>query len=618
MSSQPWAGNAKMRKFFDAAAFDFSTLNLRRVHKLVIDNFAGGGGASEGLEQALGRPVDIAINHDPEALSMHALNHPYTHHICESVWDVDPIKITRARPVGLLWLSPDCKHFSKAKGATPVNKDIRGLAWVGIRWALLCRPERLILENVEEFKTWGPLLTLPDGSCRPDPARAGETFDGFIAMLSTGISRGHPALLEACHFLGIEPDGMLAQKLIDGLGYDIDHRELRASDYATPTTRKRFFLMACCDGAPIEWPLPTHGDPASLPVAKKKREPWLGASTIIDFDEKITSIFDREKPLVPNTLRRVAKGCWRYVLACENPYIVSESEDGPGKRAANLITIGYGERQGQRARAQDIENPLGTVVTANKHTLVTAYLVDMGHGEGTGGKRWSHGVRRVTAPLNTIPASGGASYLVTAFMDQANGGFYEGDGRPLPTPLSTITARGTNQRVVTAYFVKYYSEGGQWQSAHEPVHTLTTKARIGMVQVVKVPASIFSAEQLERARACARLMHEYLPEHFPEPADLLIVGNHVLVDLALRMLIPRELYRAQGFPDSYIINEIPVPELLFQNGRQVPGDPRLLPRRPLSKGAQIRMCGNSVCPNLARVLAQTTLSRRHEPMALSS
>ncbi len=608
-----------MRKFFSGEAFDFSTLNLRLEHELVIDNFAGGGGASKGLEQAFGRPVDIAINHDPEALSMHALNHPYTLHICESVWNVDPIKVTRARPVGLVWLSPDCKHFSKAKGSTPVNKDIRGLAWVGIRWALLCRPRRLMLENVEEFKTWGPLLTLPDGSCRPDPARAGETFEGFLAMLSTGISEDHPALLEACHFLGIEPDGVLAQKLIKGLGYDIDYRELRASDFDTPTTRKRFFLMACCDGTPIEWPQITHGEPDSLAVAKKALKPWHSAASVIDFDEKTTSIFDRKKPLVPNSLRRVAKGCWRYVLNCADPYIVQETTPCADKRAAHLITIGYGERPGQQARAQDIENPLGTVVAANKHALVTAYMIDAGHGEGKGGQRWSHGVRRVTKPLNTIPASGASSFLVSAFMDQANAGFYDGEGRSLKMPLSTITGRGTQQRVVTAYFIaKYYGEGGQWQSLHEPMHTLTTKARLGLVEVVKVSAGILSPEQMARARACAQLMHEYLPEHFPEPADLVIVGDHVLVDLALRMLTPRELYRAQGFPESYIIHEIPVPELLFKSGRQVPGDPRLLPRRPLSKGAQIRMCGNSVCPNLARVLAQTTLSRRREPMALAS
>lgn len=598
-----------MRKFFCGEAFDFSTLNLRLENELIIDNFAGGGGASEGLEQAFGRPVDIAINHDPEALSMHALNHPYTHHICESVWNVDPIKVTRARPVGLVWLSPDCKHFSKAKGATPVNKDIRGLAWVGIRWALLCRPRRLMLENVEEFKTWGPVLTLPDGSCKPDPARAGETFEGFLAMLSTGIKEDHPALLEACYFLGIEPDSVLAQKLIDGLGYDIDHRELRASDHDTPTTRKRFFLMACCDGTPIEWPQITHGDPASLAVAKKELLPWHGAATVIDFDEKITSIFDRKKPLVPNSLRRIAKGCWRYVLACTDPYIVQESTVSADKRAAHLITIGYGERPGQQARAQDIENPLGTVVAANKHALVTAYMIDAGHGEGKGGQRWSHGVRRVIKPLNTIPASGASSYLVSAFMDQANGGFYDGEGRSLAMPMSTITGRGTQQRVVTAYCIKYYGEGGQWQSLHEPVHTLTTKARVGLVEVVQVPADILRPEQMERARACAQLMHEYLPEQFPEPADLIILGDHVLVDLALRMLTPRELYRAQGFPESYIIHEIPVPELLFKNGMQVPGDPRKLPRRPLSKGAQIRMCGNSVCPKLARALAQTTLQR---------
>ncbi|NYT38907.1 DNA methyltransferase [Allopusillimonas soli] len=605
---------------------DRRQLDLAIPDELIIDNFAGGGGTSEGLEEAFGRPVDIAINHDPEALAMHALNHPYTRHLCESVWDVDPIAVTGNQPVGLVWLSPDCKHFSKAKGGTPVEKHIRGLAWVAMRWVAKCRPRVIALENVEEFRTWGPLIIGEDGKARPDPLRKGRTFKSFVRQL-----REH--------------------------GYTLDWTELRACDHDTPTIRRRFFMVARRDGLPIVWPEPTNGEPTSAAVIAGKLLPFRTASECIDFSLPARSIFGRARPLAQNTMRRVAKGAWRYVLNNPQPFIVGvggrmgQSPSRPVSRpaqtvtakadaciaqpllepfiaplrgtseshlqgddtraplstvsaggthhalvAANLITIGYGERAGQKARAQDIDQSLGTVVAANKHALVAAHLTHLTH----------HGIRSgnsASEPLRTVTgAHRGEQALVTAFMEQANGGFYDGDGRAVSVPVSTITASGSNQRLVTAYFVKYYSEGGQWQGANEPMHTLTTKARMGVVQTIQVSADLLDAGQLERAKACAALMHQHLPEHFPEPADIILVGNWVLVDITLRMLTPRELYRAQGFPENYVIDEIPDPSVLFVDGRQVDGDPSKLPRIPLSKSAQVRMCGNSVCPPVAKAL----------------
>lgn len=664
---------------------DDFTLPLGFADELIIDNFAGGGGTSTGLEAAFGRPVDIAINHDPEALAMHAINHPRTLHLCQSVWDVNPIEVTRNQPVALVWLSPDCKHFSKAKGGTPVAKHIRGLAWVGMRWIALCKPRVLMLENVEEFQTWGPLIVGADGNARPDPARRGKTFESFVRQL-----RAH--------------------------GYVVDWRELRACDNGAPTIRKRLFLVARRDGLPIVWPEVTHGAPTSRDVIAGKLAPNRTAAECIDFDLPAQSIFGRKKDLAVNTQRRVAKGLWRHVLASPKPFIVGvggrmgqspersvhapmqtitskadscvaqpvlapilvtntsghrgapadtplhtvttgghhalvashltkfrtgsvgQSLDEPmptvtansfkkrpggaaplGLIGASLVTIGYGERPGQDPRVPNIEAPMTTVVAGGvKHALVAAHLVDMGHGEGpVGGKRFSHGVRSLEVPLNTVTASGATSALAAAFFEQANGGFNEAnDGRAVDAPLSTIAAKAANQRLVSAYCVKYYSSGGQWQGLAEPMHTLPTKGRMGLVEVVQVPVACLAPEQRERARQCAELLRTHLPEHFTEPADMVLVayeGNWwVLVDITLRMLKPRELYSAQGFPRTYIIEEIPDPALLFVNGLQVDADPLVLRRIPLSATAQVRMCGNSVSPVQAEALARANFA--HEAL----
>jgi DNA (cytosine-5)-methyltransferase 1 len=696
---------------------DDFTMTLDFPNELIIDNFAGGGGTSTGLEAAFGRPVDIAINHDPEALAMHAINHPRTLHLLESVWDVDPIKVTKNQPVALVWLSPDCKHFSKAKGGTPVAKHIRGLAWVAMRWIARCKPRVMMLENVEEFTTWGPLIVGADDKAYPDPAKRGKTFESFVRQL-----RGH--------------------------GYQVEWRELRACDNGAPTIRKRLFMVARRDGLPIVWPDATHGDPMSPAVLAGKLLPWESAASCIDFGLKAESIFGRKKPLVDNTLRRVAKGLWRHVLTSRKPFIVGaggpafSAKPAPVDRpigtlttenhravvaptlhalrgtsethlngdavgaplstvsaggthhalsASHLVTIGYGERPGQEPRTHDIVQPVGTVVaggvkhavcegafvtkfrsnsvghdlheplhtvTANSFTkrpggsvalgMVAAHLVDMGHGEGKDGtKRFSHGIRDVEAPLNTVTASGGTSAvsavhlthlthhgeragndaaeplrtitgahrgeqaLVTACLEQANGGFYDGDGRAANDPLSTITAAGSNQRLITAYCVKYYSSGGQWQGLAEPMHTLPTKGRMGLVQVVQVPADCLAPDLRERAKLCADLLHRYLPEHFPTPADLVIVGDWVLVDITLRMLKAPELFRAQSFPRDYVIHEIPDPKLLFAGGVQA-ADPLAVPRIPLTATAQVRMCGNSVAPVQAEALVRANFA--HESL----
>ncbi|QOT78575.1 DNA cytosine methyltransferase [Cupriavidus basilensis] len=589
---------------------------------MIVDNFAGGGGASCGIELALGRHVDVAINHDPEAVAMHAINHPQTDHHCESVWDVDPVALAAGRPIGLAWFSPDCKHFSKAKGGTPVKKEIRGLAWVMLRWALLVRPRVMPLENVEEFVTWGPLIELEPGRFMPDPARKGETFHAFVAMLSDGIDRDHPAFSEACEFLSIDPDGVMAGQLLAGLGYAVDWRELRACDYGAPTIRKRLFLIARCDGKPIVWPEPTHGKPDSPAVKAKQRKPWRTAAECIDFSLDADSIFDRKKPLAMNTQRRVAKGLWRHVLTSAKPYIVAR----PDSRLVTPFLTEHANSSSQRTMAADepirtlcaqvkgghfsvvaptlaplrgtsephlssrsVEEPTSTVSAGGTHhALVSAHLITIGYGEREGQQARA---QDIVAPLGTVVAANKHA-LTTAFFEQANGGFYDGDGRAADTPLSTIMSSGSNQRLVTAYLVKYYSSGGQWNDLNEPMHTLPTKGRMGCVQSMQIPVELLLPEQRVRARQCAQLLHEHLPEHFPEPADLILMRHDgvwwVLVDITLRMLEAHELYPAQGFPAGYVTAPV-------INGRRLP------------KHAQVRMCGNSVSPLMAAALIRANV-----------
>ncbi len=479
---------------------DAFSLSLDLGSELIIDNFAGGGGTSTGLEQAFGRPVDIAINHDPEALAMHAANHPHTTHLCESVWDVDPIKVTNNRPVGLVWLSPDCKHFSKAKGGKPVEKRIRGLAWVTLRWAAKCKPRVIMLENVEEFKTWGPLLVEADGSAKPDPAKKGKTFDSFIRQL-----RGH--------------------------GYTVDYREMRGCDHDTPTIRKRFFLVARRDGIAIKWPEPTHGAPDSIGVRAGKLLPYRTAAECIDFSLPCPSIFERDRPLAPATLRRIAKGIMRYVVDAEEPYIVNVANSKTSGRAPNvwpmgeplrtitsapgfamvaptivpvthqggdrtesigepfrtitgahrgekalgvatLVQVGYGEREGQAPRALDIEKPLGTVVGESKHALVSALLT------GVGGRAGQSRPRGLNEPTATATSKADAALVTAVLVDAAHGEVSPGGvkrwgtgAHDVEAPLGTVTASG-NKAVATAFLAKHYT-GVVGSDLTNPIGTVT-------------------------------------------------------------------------------------------------------------------------------------------------
>ncbi|EAN0854202.1 DNA cytosine methyltransferase, partial [Salmonella enterica] len=368
---------------------------------IIVDNFAGGGGASTGIELAIGRSVDIAINHDENAIAMHKTNHPDTLHYCESVFDVDPVAATAGRPVGLAWFSPDCRHFSKAKGAKPVKKEIRGLAWIVIRWALAKRPRVMMLENVEEFKTWGPLLRempfishaerqLSDFIGPPEPveqnpdrSRAGETFQAFIGMLSTGIPADHPALAEACEFLSISEGSEKAKALVNGLGYKIDYRELRACDYGAPTIRKRFFMVMRCDGQQIRWPEPTHGDPKSLEVQSGRRAPWRTAAECIDWSIPCPSIFGRKKPLADNTLKRIARGIQRFVLDNPTPFIVKCNHTS---NRSNYDCF----------RGQGLDEPLQTITKTHGYALVTPFIA------GNGGSEYQAKPRPLDKPAHTI------------------------------------------------------------------------------------------------------------------------------------------------------------------------------------------------------------------------
>ncbi|WP_373629868.1 DNA cytosine methyltransferase [Janthinobacterium sp. 35] len=469
------------------------------------------------MEQAFGRPVDIAINHDPEALAMHAANHPHTTHLCESVWDVDPIKVTGNRPVGLVWLSPDCKHFSKAKGGKPVEKRIRGLAWVTLRWAAKCKPRVIMLENVEEFKTWGPLLIAADGSAKPDPAKKGKTFDSFIRQL-----RAH--------------------------GYTVDYREMRGCDHDTPTIRKRFFLVARRDGIAIKWPEPTHGAPDSIGVRAGKLLPYRTAAECIDFSLPCPSIFERDRPLAPATLRRIAKGIMRYVVDAADPFIVGAGgparagEPRPTAKPFGTLlarndsyfcapTIVPVTHQGGD-RTESIGEPFRTITGAHRgeKALGVATLVQVGYGErptlyhckacgdkfhdqhatGAGGLAPAecprcgeeenvvlvHAAQEPRAldiekPLGTVVGAASKHALIEAELApfvMTNTTGHPGAGADMPVP--TITAAG-NQALVSALLTGVGGRAGQSRprGVDEPTATATSKADAALITAVLVDAA---------------------------------------------------------------------------------------------------------------------------------
>jgi len=442
--------------------------------ELIVDNFAGGGGASTGIEEATGYSVDYAINHDPDAIAMHRANHPNTIHYCESVWDIDPRDIARGRPVGLVWLSPDCKHFSKAKGSKPVEKSIRGLAWIAVRWAATVRPRVIMLENVEEFKTWGPVIPDDEGNFYPDPKQKGRTFKSFVNALKVQ-------------------------------GYEVEWAERRACDYGAPTIRKRFFMIARCDGMPIVWPEQTLGDPESFEVKSGKLLSWREASEIIEWSIPGKSIFGRKKDLVDNTLRRIGLGTWKWVIDTPKPFIApvefAVGEDNSELVAAFLIQY---HSYGDGVRGQSLTQPLLTIDTSNRYGLVTAHLMKM---KGTN------------------------------------------IGQAIDTPLHTITAGGIHFGLVQCFLIQY-NGASIGQDLNRPLGTVPTHDRFGLVTVHGTPYQIF--------------------------------------DIRLRMLIPRELFRAQGFPEEYIIDQ-------DHEGKAY----------PISK--QVARCGNSVSPPMSKALVKANL-----------
>jgi DNA (cytosine-5)-methyltransferase 1 len=643
--------------------------------EIIVDSFAGGGGASLGIEWALGRGPHIAINHDKEAIALHAANHPDSEHFPEDVWHVDPVTACRGRKVGLMWLSPDCKHFSKAKGGKPVSKKIRGLAWTAVRWAKAVAPRVIVLENVEEFQTWGPVDRETN---RPDPARKGLTFKKFVRRL-------------------------------ERLSYQVEWRELRACDYGTPTIRKRLFLIARCDGRPIVWPQPTHG--------KGRPLPWRTAAECIDWTIECPSIFERKKALADNTMKRIARGIQRYVIDSPTPFLVDyrtakrPGDDRIGSLAEPLrtqttenrfgivtpIIAGVGGRAGQSperrldqpyqtitakgdaalvvpslvhfkgdATGRSVSDPIPTQTSRDCFGLVAAHVTPLTHHDKNRGQS-------LDSPLATVTgAHRGEQALIGATLVQT--GYGERDGQAprsldIEAPLGTVVGGGVKHALCAAFLAKHYG-GVVGSELTEPVHTVTSTDHNALVEAELVPSfavfrcdgcgyiNRFVAEgwEHERCQACgefcggqvtyadpvvaSHLVHlrgtgdshlhgdsleqplrtvSAAGQHAAEVRAFLVAyyGNekeggaltdplrtlstrdrfalvtvdgveYCIADIGMRMLAPRELYTAQGFPPSYRID-------IEYNGK------------PLTKTAQVRMCGNSVCPPLAAAIISANL-----------
>lgn len=534
----------------------------KQQKEIVIDNFAGGGGASTGIENAIGRSVDVAINHDPDAIAMHEANHPNTKHYCESVWEVHPREVAAGRPVALCWLSPDCKHFSKAKGSTPVNKNIRGLAWIAVRWAATVRPRVIMLENVEEFKTWGPLIMTEDGP-KPDPKKKGETFQSFVRALNRQ-------------------------------GYEVEFRELRACDYGAPTTRKRLFMIARNDGMPIKWPEPTHGPRHSKEVQQGKLLPYHSAAECIDWTLPGTSIFGRKKPLRPNTMKRIARGLQKFVIDNDDPFVIcipvsssnSDQNDSIGMmRDSRPSKSSYLTKCGHNMCAihlsvntsghtgSNIQEPLKTITTGGHHMLISSFLA-----KNYGGNYKGAGID-LRNPTDTITQVDHHS-LISAVVSKACVDQSKSDPSDINGPMESVCRcsepfspeeqteykeKQKNHEIQT-FFEKYFNEpvdSGKeaafltkyygndiGQDLKEPLHTIPTKDRFGLVRI--------------KGR------------------------NYSITDITMRMLQPHELAKAQGVPNNYILDQ-------DKDGNKI------------SKAKQVARIGNMVVPNCAEALVRSNL-----------
>lgn len=546
--------------------------------ELIVDNFAGGGGASTGIEIATGYSVDIAINHDPEAIKMHKANHPGTKHYCEDIWQVNPVEVCAGRLVGLAWFSPDCKHFSKAKGGKPKDKNIRGLAWVACRWAGMVRPRVIMLENVEEFKTWGPL----NRRHHPIKAKQGKTFYKFVQQLTN-------------------------------LGYEVQFQELVAADYGAPTMRKRFFMIARCDGKPIVFPEPTHAPIDSEQVKAGLLKPYVGAYTQLDFSLPCPSIFDtseeiKEKygiravrPLAPKTMDRIARGLKKFVLDNPEPFIIQCNHGGnrkenniqeplptiTGKHGYGIVEpymVQIGQTGFSKDRSKDVRDPLTTIVsnidtitTVDHNRLVAATLAPF-----MGTNTTNHPGGTCKEPIHTI-TTGNQQCLISPTLIQYHSETAQGEvrGQKIDEPIMTVDS--SNRYGLVASFLSKFYKTGTGQDEREPLHTITTSAgHFGEVRAFLI-----------------KYYGQGTGQNIEEPLDTvtsrdrfgLVTVNGVdyqIVDIGLRMLEPKELYGCQGFPPDYIIDH-------DYTGKSYP------------RSEQVKRCGNAVCPPLPAALVKANL-----------
>lgn len=593
---------------------------------MIVDLFAGGGGASLGIEMATGRYVDVAVNHDPEAVALHQRNHPFTRHFVQDVFEVDPTAVADGREIDLLWASPDCKHFSKARGGAPASPRVRSLAWVVCRWAGTVRPRRIFMENVEEFTTWGPL-------------RPKRTHRNRLVL----DDKGRPVMVPCKRGRGKTFRAWVRH--LEQIGYQVEWRELIAANYGAPTTRKRLYVIARCDGEPIIWPAQTHADTRLDPAARRGMKPWRSAASIIDWHIPCPSIFlTREqgravgvnRPLADKTMARIARGTDRYVLKAPRPFIVPITHTGDRRThdtrepVRTVTTANRGELAlvmphlarhygSDGGTIRDIEGPAATVTTRATQQQIVAPILQKFHGERHPGEARGSAP---TDPVPTVDTSNRVS-LVAAFLAQHNDGPRPGaPGRQCEAPVSTITGTGSQQTLVAAHLQRDFGKS-VGSATDEPVPTITGggggKTAVIATHVARLygsnktasggsmsaPLSTHTAGGRHHAVVAAFMQkyhgtggqHSDMADPFPTvtaadclaPVTVTIAGDtYALVDIGMRMFTPRELYRAQGFPDSYVI----------EAG---------LSGKWLTKTAQIRMCGNSVCPPVAAAIVSANM-----------
>ena len=573
-----------------------------------VDSFAGGGGASTGIEMATGHPIDIAINHDQSAILMHKRNHPYTKHYREDVFAVDPVAACGGHPVRLAWFSPDCKHFSRAKGAALVDRKIRGLAWIVLRWAALVRPDVIMLENVPEFVTWGPVR-----KGKPVKRKSGQTFKRWYQQLSD-------------------------------LGYEIEYRELCAADYGTPTIRTRFCLIARCDGQPIRWPERTHAPRDSEEVRSGKLLPWRSASEIIDWTIPGYSIFESKaeirrkfgvnavRPLADNTMKRIAQGTDKFVIRAEEPFIVECNHTGTGhirdvndphgtitarctSGTVDAVITPFHRHNHQNASGTDMRDPINTITSSGSQELIAPYLTQY---HGAQGKSDVRG-QDVRKPIMTVDAANryalavpiltqyfgtGQAYavnepvktltsrdrdgLTTVYVDKYFGGGYSGCGNSVEDPFTTITAEPRHSLV--SVHLAHFKGKDKGQDPRQPLMTITQS--VGQFAEIRTQVVRYeSGADLGYWPQVRDMLNAYCDYHLADDELLLILIRgtwYFISDITLRMLTPRELYNAMGFPPDYIIDADP-----YGN--------------PISRADQVARCGNAVCPPLAEALVRANL-----------